>query len=73
MTGADLDAFERWLSAKIRGLEIDLTDKVLEEKRYNAGVGHKAGFREALEELQRRRAHAGALPEDDQPERIKDR
>jgi hypothetical protein len=56
VTPAELDDFERFIERKIRGLEIELTDKVHERDRYAAGCGHKASLREALDELRRRRA-----------------
>lgn len=64
MTGADLDELERWLEQKIRTQEIGMTDAVLEVWKYHFGVGVKAGFRQALDELRQRRSKAGHLPED---------
>lgn len=67
MNQAELDDFARWIEQKIRTQEAGLTDGVKDQWIYVSGVGVKLGLREALEELQRRRARSGAMPEDQDP------
>lgn len=67
MTEAELEGYERWLESKIRGLEIDLTDKVRLHDIYVAGCGHKGGFKEALDELRKRRSGVEDEAQDQDP------